>query len=88
MPYSYAYGRSHFVEESPAGAGCERLESAVKAIAELEAIRLTAADSLAFAEALLNPRAPDPELRVAAERYRKRVGRGSDRESAVSDRST
>ena len=65
-------------------------ESAVKAIAELEAIRLTAADSLAFAEALLNPREPVPELRTAAERYRKMVGRGSDRdrEPAVSDRST
>jgi uncharacterized protein (DUF1778 family) len=65
-------------------------ESAVKAIAELEAIRLTAADSLAFAEALLNPREPIPELRTAAERYRKMVGRGRarDREPAVSDRST
>jgi uncharacterized protein (DUF1778 family) len=48
-------------------------ESAVKAIAELEAIRLTAADSLAFAEALLHPRKPVPELRAAAERYRKMV---------------
>ncbi|MFY9824117.1 MAG: DUF1778 domain-containing protein [Thermoanaerobaculia bacterium] len=65
-------------------------ESAVKAIAELEAIRLTAADSLAFAEALLNPREPVPELRTAAERYRKMVGRGSgrDRDLALSDRST
>jgi uncharacterized protein (DUF1778 family) len=65
-------------------------ESAVKAIAELEAIRLTAADSRAFAEALLNPRKPIPELRAAAKRYRKMVGRGSDRdrEPAVSDRST
>lgn len=65
-------------------------ESAVKAIAELEAIRLTAADSRAFAEALLHPREPVPELRAAAERYSKMVGRGSDRdrEPAVSDRST
>lgn len=65
-------------------------ESAVKAIAELEVIRLTAADSRAFAEALLHPREPIPELRAAAERYRKMVGGGSDRdrEPAVSDRST
>ena len=65
-------------------------ESAVKAIAELEAIRLTAADSRAFAEALLHPRAPVPELRAAAERYKKMVGGGSDRdrEPTLSDRST
>ena len=65
-------------------------ESAVKAIAELEAIHLTTADSRAFAEALLYPREPIPELRTAAERYRKMVGRGSDRdrESALSDRSS
>jgi uncharacterized protein (DUF1778 family) len=49
-------------------------ESAVKTIAELGAIRLTTADSRAFAEALLHPREPVPELRVAAERYRKLVG--------------
>jgi uncharacterized protein (DUF1778 family) len=48
-------------------------ESAVKAIAELGAIRLTTADSRAFAEALLHPREPVPELRAAAERYRKMV---------------
>jgi uncharacterized protein (DUF1778 family) len=65
-------------------------ESAVKAIAEMEAIRLTAADSRAFAEALLHPREPIPELRTAVERYRKMVGGGSDRdrEPTVSDRST
>jgi uncharacterized protein (DUF1778 family) len=65
-------------------------ESAVKAIAELEMIRLTAADSRAIAEALLHPREPVPELRAAAERYRKMVGDGTDRERepAVSDRST
>jgi uncharacterized protein (DUF1778 family) len=65
-------------------------ESAVKAIAELEVIRLTAADSRAFAEALLHPREPIPDLRTAAERYRKMVGGGSDRERepAVSDRSS
>jgi uncharacterized protein (DUF1778 family) len=49
-------------------------ESAV--IADWEAIRLTAADSLAFAEALLHPRELVPELRAAANRYRKLVGGG------------
>ena len=65
-------------------------ESAVKTITELEAIRLTTADSHALAEALLYPREPVPELRAAAERYRKMVGGGSDRdrESALSDRSS
>src|SRR5262245_41061445 len=64
-------------------------ESAVKAITELEVIRLTAADGRAFAEALLHPREPVPELRTAAARYRKMVGGGGDRdrEPAVSDRS-
>jgi uncharacterized protein (DUF1778 family) len=65
-------------------------ESAVKTIAELEVVRLAAADSRAFAEALFHPREPVPELRIAAERYRKMVGGGSDRDRkpAVSDRST
>jgi uncharacterized protein (DUF1778 family) len=64
-------------------------ESAVKTITELEVIRLTGADSRAFAEALLHPREPAQELRAAAERYRKMVGGGSDRERepALSDRS-
>jgi hypothetical protein len=54
------------------------------------AIRLTTADSRAFAEASLHPREPVPELRAAAERYRKMVGGGSDpeREPALSERST
>jgi len=47
----------------------------------LETIRLIAADSRAFAVALLHPREPVPELRAAAERYRKMVGRGSDRDA-------
>lgn len=64
-------------------------ESAVNTIAKLEAIRLTTAESRAFAEALLHPREPIPELQAAAERYRKMVGGGSDRERepALSDRS-
>ena len=39
----------------------------------LEALRLTATESRAFAEALLYPREPIPDLRTAAERYRKMV---------------
>lgn len=54
--------------------------AAVKTIAELGAIRLTTADSRAFGEALLHPREPVPELRAAAERYKKMIGGGSDRE--------
>ena len=48
---------------------------------------MTTADSRAFAEALLHPREPVPELRAASERYRKMVGVGSDPERvpALSD---
>jgi uncharacterized protein (DUF1778 family) len=49
-------------------------DAAVRTIEEMEIIRLSAADSRAFAEALLNPRQPPAELRTAAERYRKMVG--------------
>jgi len=68
----------------------ERTSAKKAPIAELETIRLTPADSRAFAEALLHPREPIPELRTASERYRKMVGGGSDRDRkpALSDRST
>jgi uncharacterized protein (DUF1778 family) len=49
-------------------------DAAVRTIEEMEIIRLSAADSRAFAEALLNPRQPPAELRAAAQRYRKMVG--------------
>ena len=49
-------------------------DAAVRTIDEMEIIRLRAADSRAFAEALLNPRQPPAELRAAAQRYRKMVG--------------
>jgi uncharacterized protein (DUF1778 family) len=49
-------------------------DAAIRVIEEMEVIRLSAADSHAFAEALLNPRQPPPELREAAQRYRKMVG--------------
>jgi len=48
-------------------------DAAVRTIQEMEVIRLSAADSRAFAEALLNPRQPPAELQAAAQRYRKMV---------------
>ena len=37
-------------------------------------IKLNAEESLAFAEALLNPREPTERLRAAARRYREMIG--------------
>jgi uncharacterized protein (DUF1778 family) len=44
-------------------------EAAVRTLAEMQAVKLTAQDSQAFAEALLNPREPSPRLQTAARRY-------------------
>ncbi len=44
--------------------------AALKTIQRYEVIALTARDSLAFAEALINLPAPNPRLRAAAERHR------------------
>jgi len=44
-------------------------EAAVRIIAEMQAIRLTEAESQAFAEAVLAPREPTPRLKAAAKRY-------------------
>jgi uncharacterized protein (DUF1778 family) len=44
-------------------------EAAVRTIEEMQIIRLSAQDSRAFAEALLNPRKPNGRLRAAARRY-------------------
>jgi uncharacterized protein (DUF1778 family) len=49
-------------------------DAAVRTAEEMEIIRLSAADSRALAEAMLNPHRPPPELRAAAQRYRKIVG--------------
>jgi len=46
------------------------LAAAVETIQRHEIIRLTARDSLAFAEALANPPAPNDRLRAAARRHR------------------
>lgn len=45
-------------------------EAARRAIEEMEIIRLNAAESRAFAEALLTPPKPNRALREAAKRYR------------------
>ncbi|HZB94937.1 MAG TPA: DUF1778 domain-containing protein [Herpetosiphonaceae bacterium] len=42
-------------------------------IREHEVIRLSARDSLAFVEALLNPPPPSPHIRALAERYQREV---------------
>lgn len=44
-------------------------EAAVRTIESMETIRLNREDSLAFAEALLNPPEPNERLRAAARRY-------------------
>ena len=44
-------------------------EAAVRTIEDLQSIKLTAEESRAFAEALLNPREPNPRLQAAARRY-------------------
>jgi uncharacterized protein (DUF1778 family) len=44
-------------------------EAAVRTVEEMQIIRLSATDSRAFAEALLNPRKPNERLRAAARRY-------------------
>ncbi len=49
-------------------------EVAVRTIEEMQIIRLSAEDSRAFADALLNPRAPNERLRAAARRYMETMG--------------
>lgn len=48
-------------------------DAAVRVIEETQTIRLGAADSRAFAEALLNPREPNARLKAAAQRYLKLI---------------
>lgn len=50
-------------------------EAAVRALDEVETIRLNQRESRAFAEALLNPREPSPRLKEAARRYLDATGR-------------
>lgn len=46
-------------------------DAAVRVISETQTIRLSAKESQAFAEALLNPREPNARLKTAARRYLK-----------------
>lgn len=50
------------------------VHDAVRVIEETQTIRLSATDSRAFAEALLNPREPNARLKAAAQRYLKLTG--------------
>ena len=47
--------------------------AAVEAIQRHEVITLTGRDSLAFAQALMNPPAPNEQLRAAARRHRELI---------------
>lgn len=49
-------------------------DAAVRVVEEAQTIKLSAKDSHAFAEALLNPREPNARLKAAARRYLKLVG--------------
>jgi uncharacterized protein (DUF1778 family) len=49
-------------------------EAAVRVIAQTQTIRLSARDSRAFAEALLNPGEPNARLKASARRYLKLTG--------------
>jgi uncharacterized protein (DUF1778 family) len=49
-------------------------DAAVRVIEETQTIRLSAADSRAFAEALLNPREPNRRLKASVQRYLKLTG--------------
>lgn len=50
-------------------------EAAVRTIEAMQTVRLTEAESRAFAEALLAPREPTPRLKAAAKRYIEATGR-------------
>lgn len=49
-------------------------EAAVRTIEEMQLIRLSAEDSRAFADAVLDPPAPNEKLRAAARRYMETMG--------------
>jgi uncharacterized protein (DUF1778 family) len=49
-------------------------EAAVRTIGDMQSIQLTAQESRAFAEAMLNPREPTDRLRSAAHRYIETLG--------------
>jgi uncharacterized protein (DUF1778 family) len=45
-------------------------DAAVRTIQDMQSIRLTAQDSRAFVDSILNPREPSPRLKAAARRYK------------------
>jgi uncharacterized protein (DUF1778 family) len=49
-------------------------EAALRTIEDMHKIQLTAEESRAFAEAVLNPREPNDRLREAAQRYIATIG--------------
>jgi uncharacterized protein (DUF1778 family) len=49
-------------------------EAAVRVIEDMQTIRLSARDSRAFAEALINPREPNARRKSSAQRYLKLTG--------------
>jgi len=50
-------------------------EAAVRTMEDMQSIQLTAQETRAFAEAVLNPRQPSSRLKAAARRYVETVGR-------------
>lgn len=56
-------------------------DAAMRTLDEMQTIRLSADESRAFAEAVLNPRLPSPRLRAAARRYLTAVGADEQRRS-------
>jgi uncharacterized protein (DUF1778 family) len=49
-------------------------DAAVRTIDEMQTIRLNTDESRAFAQALLNPREPNAQLKIAAQRYLRLLG--------------
>lgn len=50
-------------------------DAAMRTIEDMQIIRLNAKESRAFAQAVLNPRAPNQKLRTAARRYMETMGK-------------
>jgi uncharacterized protein (DUF1778 family) len=50
-------------------------DAAVRTVEDMQSIKLTAQESRAFVDSRLNPRAPSPRLKAAAQRYIKTLGR-------------
>ena len=53
-------------------------EAAVRTMEDMRSIQLTAQESRAFADAILNPREPAPRLKAAARHYIRTFGNRAD----------